>query len=555
MKRLLLLIVVLLTGCASLPTAGYPVQVDRPANLNGGVVLDPQGPTPGSTPETLVSDFLRASGAGLSGDFSVARQFLTPEAAERWNPTTELRIYQDSQNPAISSTRTGAIRVSAAASATLDNLGRYTVAAQDAILNSEYSLARNADGEWRIAVLDDGVVVPNSIFASLYNETVIYFLTADRSALVPEARWYLSAGQATYAVQGLLQGPSSWLAPAAHSALPAEARLTQRGVRVNDGVAQVDLTSDVASLPASEMIGLEAQISKTLMNLPGIQDVTITAEGAEIDIPSKIDLSSYPYATYTLAGLRDGAPVTISGGKVEATGAGAAGLGLSVLATSYAEPMTMGAGLGNEDKSLYAVPFDGSEPRLLLSGTRLVSPSEDSHGWVWSGETASNGELTAINLTTRESVTFPMSFLSGLNIRALAVSREGGRMAIVTDQKGEVQINMVAISRDVSGRPLEVGNPLRFGQSLVDISDVAWVSEVHVAVMGRQTTSSTNNIHLVGLGLPTTTLTAVDNPVSLTAGRGPDSIVVQNDLNNLYSYDGAGWRLIAENVTSPALPG
>lgn len=556
MKRILIVLMALaLAGCASLPTSGAPQQVERLSSAAGGVVLDPQGPTPGSTPETLVSDFLRAAGAGLSGDFSVARQFLTAEAAARWDPTTEVRIYQDAQNPAISSTRSGAIRVSAAAAATLDNAGRYTVAAPDAILNSEFSLVRNEKGEWRIAVLDSGVVVPNSIFTSLYSETAIYFLTPDRTSLVPEARWFLNLGQAANAVQGLLAGPSPWLAPAAHSAIPAETRLTQRGVRVSDGVAQVDLSSDIASLPPSELIAIEVQISKTLLNLPGIQEVKLTSEGADLDFPSKIDLSPYPYASYTLAGLSGGRPALVSGGEVSVTGESGAGLGLTALATSYNEPAKVGAALGNEGKSIYAVFFDGSRPQQLISGNRLVAPSIDSHGWVWSANAVSNGELNAIHLTTRATKKFSVPYLEGLNIRSIAVSREGSRMVIVTDQKGEVQMNVVALARDSGGTPTEIGVPARFGQSLVDVTDVAWVSPVRLAVVGRQSTSSANSIHIVGIGAPTTTLPAVENVADLTAGRGQDTIVIQNDAGNLYSYDGVGWRLIAEGVTSPALPG
>lgn len=559
MKRwlpLLVALMVVLAGCAGLPTSGDPEQTARPTNPDGGVILDPQGPTPGSTPENLVTDFLRASGAGLSADFTVARQFLTPEAAARWNPTTELRVYQDSQNPAISQTRNGAVRVSATAAGTLDVRGRYSVATPDAIINAEYSLVKSPEGEWRIGALDDGIVIPNSIFVSLYTETLLYFLTPDREAFVPEARWYLNSGQATYAVDGLLQGPSSWLSPGVYSALPADATLTGRGVTVSDGVAQVDLSSDVASLQGSELIALEAQVSKTLMNVPGIQSVVLTSEGAALDMPSKMDVSSYPYATYSLAGLSGGIPAQISGGDVMPISPDAVeGLSLTSIAPSYSEPATWAAALGNGGATIYGVSFVGSPAFALYEGSQLVAPSMDAHGWVWSGERTSTGELVGVHLETGEQLTFHLTWLEGLTVRDIAVSREGARMAIVTDQGGEVQINAVAIARDAAGTPREIGNPIRFGQSLVDVTDVAWVSEVRVAAVARNQGTSTSGIHLVGLGVPAVPLAAVDNLVSLTAGRGVDSIVIQNDENNLFSYDGAGWRLVTEGVTSPAFPG
>lgn len=559
MKRLIALLaalMVVLAGCAGLPTSGEPHQVDRPTNLDGGVVLDPQGPTPGSTPENLVTDFLRASGAGLSGDFSVARQFLTTEAATRWNPTTEIRVYQDSQSPAISQTRNGAIRVSASAAGTLDDRGRYSVATPDAIVNAEYSLVKNPDGEWRIAALDDGIVIPSSIFESLYSETLLYFLTPDRAALVPEARWYLNSGRATNAINGLLQGPSSWLATGVHSAIPPETSLTSRGVTITDGVARVDFSSDVASLQGTDLIAFKAQVSKTLMNVPGVQSVVLTSEGSELNVPSKMDLSSYPYAAYTLTGLRDGVPAQISGGDVVPIAPQAvAGLDLTAITPAYNEPATWAAALGNGGATIYAVSFVGSPSIALLEGSQLVAPSIDAHDWVWSAERTASDELLAVNLHTGELMAFQLSWLEGLTVRDVAVSREGTRMAIVTDQGGDVQINAVAIARDADGTPLEIGNPTRFGQSLVDVTEVSWVSEVRVAAVARNQGASASGIHIVGLGVPPVSLAAINNLVSLTSGRGVDSIVIQNDEGNLFSFDGTGWRRAAEGVTSPAYPG
>lgn len=559
MKRLVLIFMVLTTalaGCTSLPTSGEPELIARPASLDGGVVLDPQGPTPGSSPENLVTDFLRASGAGLSGDFSVARQFLTKEAAARWNPTAELRVYEDTQTPSISQTRNGAIRVSARAAGTLDGGGRYSVATPEAIINVEFSLVKNEDGEWRIATLDDGLVIPNSIFSSLYSETLLYFLTADRAALVPEVRWYLNSGQATYAINGLLEGPSTWLAIGAHSAIPPETTLTSRGVSINDGVARVDFSSDVASMRSTDLIALEAQVSKTLMNVPGVQSVVLTSEGAEMSIPSKVDLSAYPYATYTLAALRDGVPAQVSGGEVTQIDPELVdGLGLTSIAPAYSDPLTVAAALGNDGASIYAVSYVGNPTAELLKGSQLVEPSIDAHDWVWSGERVSQGEVLAVHLETGERATFQLPWLGGLTVRDIAVSREGARMVILTEQSGDVQMNAVSIARDATGTPIEIGDPVRFGQSLVEVTDVSWVSEVRLAAIARNPGSSTSSIHIVGLGTSSVSLAAVDGLVSLSSGRGIDSIVIENSQHTLFSYDGAGWRLVSDSLTSPAYPG
>ncbi|WP_164712305.1 LpqB family beta-propeller domain-containing protein [Trueperella bialowiezensis] len=528
--------------------------MSRPDSPNAGVIIDPQGPAQDSSPENLVTDFLRASGASVAGDFSVARQFLTPEAAARWNPATELRIYQDTQNPAVSQTRNGAIRVSAAAAGTLDDRGRYTSATPDAILNAEFSLVKNAEGQWRIATLDDGIMIPSSIFQSLYAETILYFLTPDRAALVPEARWYLNSSQAVSAVEGLIGGPSQWLATGAHSALPAEASLTTRGVTITDGVAHVDFSADVATLPEADRIAMEAQVSKTLMNVSGVQSVKLTSQGAELDIPEKRDLSSYPYSSYTLTGLSNGLPATVSSGTVTQISA-PEGLALTAIAPSYSDPASWAAGLGNGGQTIYNVSLSGDGASPMIQGTNLVAPSVDRHGWVWTTEREANAKMQAFHRDSGQHVVFDVSWLQGLTVRDIAVSREGARMVVVAERDGQAQMIAAAIARDTAGVPIEIGEPLRFGQSQYDVADVAWTSEVRVAALARNQGTSTSGVVTVGLGVPGAPLASADNVVAIAAGRGTDSVVIQNANNDLLSYDGAGWRVIAEDVTAPAYPG
>ncbi len=95
MRRLfaLLLALMLLAACTSLPTEG-PVNATRaPTGTNQTIGFHAAGPREGSTPEEIVQGFLTASAAGLSDDFEVARQYLSPRASELWRPLEVVRIY------------------------------------------------------------------------------------------------------------------------------------------------------------------------------------------------------------------------------------------------------------------------------------------------------------------------------------------------------------------------------------------------------------------------------------------------------------------------------
>ena len=95
MKRFiaLTLLTALLTGCAQLPTrvdikSGPELVAPEAADFSYYI---PTGPAEGATSQEIVSGFL-AAGTGPQNDYSVAREFLTDEFAQRWNPAGEVLI-------------------------------------------------------------------------------------------------------------------------------------------------------------------------------------------------------------------------------------------------------------------------------------------------------------------------------------------------------------------------------------------------------------------------------------------------------------------------------
>ncbi|MFY9262225.1 MAG: hypothetical protein GX483_01265 [Actinomycetaceae bacterium] len=559
-KRLLALLSVLtiiLAGCAGLPRAGEPQVVEKSEQYAGGVVLDPQGPAKDASAEDIVSGFMRASSAGFSDDFVVARQYLTPEAAATWNPTTQVRIYPDSQNQSVTQTRSGAYRVTVGAGGILDTAGRYTASAPDAVLTMEFSLLRDVDGQWRIAVLDDGVTMPESLFQSLFAEAPIYFLSADQTTFVPDLRWYPRADMQTALAQGIIDGPSSWLSSSVRTILPADTTLGTPTVKVDGSTAIVDLRAQHANLSESELTLLYAQFTKTYSSMPNISDIDLRLNGSVVKIPSKIDLQSYPYSAYKLLALLNGNPVTVGEDKVTPLmdAAVTQGLQLTDLAVGYTETPSWIAAIGNEGTTIYHIEIATETVATIYSGTQLVPPSVDSDAYVWTSEESGTGELVAISTSNFDVRKLSAPWLEGATIRHIAISREGARIALLVERDDSVQLLLAGIQRERDGTPIAIGDPVRYGQRLTDISDIAWVSDARLVAIGKSVSSPEGGLFSVPLGAPIASMSTVDGMVHLTAGRGDESIILETTKSELFTYDAGAWRLISTGVTAPTYPG
>src|SRR5699024_10026336 len=136
-------------GCVSLPDSGPVNAADPVPQAGSSVALLAYGPTPDATANQIVQGFLRAVAAGAGDEFAVAREYLAGPAAETWNPRAQVRVYT-ARDITYSQAEDGAVRASAVADASVDAQGRYTEASPDSVIELDFTLARTADGQWRI---------------------------------------------------------------------------------------------------------------------------------------------------------------------------------------------------------------------------------------------------------------------------------------------------------------------------------------------------------------------------------------------------------------------
>ncbi len=548
---------VVLAGCVGLPRSGRVNSVSPSKTSSGAIGFAVQPPARNATPQQIVEGFLLASRAGLDDDFAVARQYLYGDAAANWKPLARVRVYPDSQDVSTTVTESGAVRASVASRGTLSSHGTYTETANSAVLTTEFSLAKNADGQWRIVSLDDGVFLSENAFSQQFIETPLYFLAPDSNALVADLRYYPRRIFATSAMNGLLAGPSEWLASGVHTAVPTGTKLL-KSVDVVDGEATVDLSSVVLAASAKERAALLEQITRTLKASSSVRSVVLKVEGADLNVGSIQSLPTYPYGSYPVSVISGGLPANVSDNRITPL-MGDAGLkahGLSNLAISYQASRGRLAALGRGGTELIGMDSGSGSWQVLHSGKSLVQPSYDRYGWVWSAERDNAGKILVFRPGENASAHLDVSWLNGAKIRDVSVSRDGSRMVVVCEIGGEVTIRVAAIARDGAGRPTQIGDSIIIGQHLSDVTAAEWIGPSTVAVLGKTALGGERAMFSVKISGPTERLAApYEGTVSITAGHDEDSIVALTDKKTAYARDGGAWRAIVSDVTSVAYPG
>ncbi|MEZ7898321.1 MAG: LpqB family beta-propeller domain-containing protein [Flaviflexus sp.] len=553
MKKLwaLLAAVSMLAACTALPSEG-PVHATRaPSDATRNVGLHANGPSEGATPEEIVQGFLTASGAGPSNDFAVARQFLSQEASANWRPLTEVRIYSDSRVPVTTRTETQGVRLSLGSEGSLDEDGRFTSSSRDAVITTDFSLARNSDGEWRIIDLEDGLLISATLFDSQYAKSELYFLTSDSRYLVADIRWFPRNTYATSAAIELFAGPAPWLASAVHTAIPPNTTIGTRGISIDNGLATVSLSEEALSVTGYQRILFEAQVEETLTMLSNVQDVELTIDGAPWQISSGSAPSTYPFTDSRTLVLVAGQPSLFRDGTSVGLNMASTPENLHSLAMGYGEDPLM---VGISGNRLVTLPNDGTASRTLYEGPELIPPSVDIYDWVWSGRSNGGGTITVAD-PEGETIDISVPWLEDGLIDSIHVSREGARAVIVWQTETTTYLTAVAIVRDGEGRPISLGEPFELGSTIDSVTDVAWIDETTVAALATLTGSNSPAIYSIPIGGPIHTITEANGATHITAGNGEDSIIVATENGQILERSGGGWKLLLTDGSDPALAG
>ncbi len=546
----------LFAACAQIPTTG-PVErgIDEVSVPRSGYLLA-TGPTAGADQTEIVQGFLRAVSAGPEDDFSVAREYLLPDARRTWTPNERVVVHPTSGSLEFEIEDDNSVHLVMGITATLDSDGRYSQAAEGVEEEFNFTLEKNADEEWRIAEVPNVTLMSAANFDFLYRATPIYFASADQRRLISELRWFPERNQAASAAATVLAGPSPWLRDAVFKIAPTQVHLSSEAVKIEDGVAIVGLTDQVLNATMEERGVLAVEMEHTLTRLANVQAVELHSGAIPLEMPSPLpDIDREPVAPGTLMALGvddEGDPALME----FADGLFTPREGLELpdeTVHDFAVP------LGESD--LVAVATNDavlglradSDPVTLLAQEDVSSISWDRLEWLWVGSDADE-QLVAINVDG-DYQSVAADWLAGREIVEARVARDGARILVISRDSSGSSLDIAAIIRDEDGVPQSLADPLPLGGTFKNPTRAVWVDDLLVATLAESSPGADLAPYLVEIGGRVTSLPSVEDAHWLAAGKGERNLYLGATSGRIYQRDGQTWSPIAEDVRDPHFPG
>jgi hypothetical protein len=559
----------LVAACSGVPNSG-PVHQGKPITAANDyqqpdLKVLPQRPIDGETPEQIVQGFRTAS-ADFSNNHAIARLYLTPKAAETWQPGTASAILDESAEPQITPEGPATVRMVASITGKIGNDRAYAPVAAGTEVDDLYRLQK-VDGQWRIANPPNELrLQPYEVDVTFLRATV-YFLDPTQSILVP-VQEFLPVRRAdlpSELVHALLRGPTSWIAPAVRTAFPSGIQLLSP-VAIENGAATVSLSSEVLGVPEAQRQALAAQLTWTLQQLPEIGSVQVDVGRSPMDVGSiaqpmrkQLWASFDPNALSVPANgfvMRDGHLLTVSGQP----GPGPAGQGTVSLVTpaiAPGRPAAIGAsegliaGLSPDGTTLQAGSIEA--PKQVARADSFTPPSWDSLGNLWTVATSGGQQQVLVGPLGGSLAAVPNPELSGDTIVSLRVSRDGTRVAVaVQDTTGNSHLLVGLVVKNGNGIRLEGFRDAAPG--FTQVTDCAWLDANTLVGIGAQ--KGAVQVFTASVdGYQVTQLPTLANPITIAAAPGKPVLAGTSD-GTVYSYSltGGNWQL-AVNGQDPFYPG
>lgn len=537
MKKLSLLTVVLLTGCAQLPTSG-PVSSGPVVEIGGSedfAFYTPSGPELDADQTEIVSGFINAH-IGPQNDYAIAREFLTEEFSAAWNPQEEVLIR--SSSPRYEPVSENRQQVTVRTIATVDEVGEYRSLDEVEQRTLFFNLVQQ-QGEWRIDSAPNLTVVSSPVFSVVFQSYSIYFYDRGYRYLVPDVRWFpVRSSSATRMVRALLDGPSGWLEDSVRTAIPELTSLTIDSVPINDAVAEVDLSSQALAADPSMRSLMKAQIENTLTSLSTVSSIEILIDRnpQEIELVSPTQLPNSPGTPLMLS---ETSVYRINGSTaIPVAGSSTHVLRLNPTEVALSESEQTLA-LVNE-QGMHLAELESNESVLIDEQPDIISPHFDADDYLWS-VSANDG----INVYKKGQLSTLVESQSDTRID-FALSPEGSRMVEIVEVDEVRRLQIRGVIRDSDGKPRALTDPVTIRSARPQL--VSWIAESELALVEKTVTDSTV---LSVTSLLGETEVAITPPVTIegltTVGS---SVYVLSPLGEVWSRFGNSWRVLVNDGLS-----
>ena len=484
------------TGCVRMPDSGPVVETssDSGDRVDSPIFINPRPPQSGDSPAAIVKGFLDAMTA-TPIETTVARKFLTPDAASSWNPELSTIAYGDTSTPqggpVVSVTLSNADR--------LDARGAWRGPLAGGHDTLHFPMAFTDAGQWRIARAPNALIVPEAWFEQRFRQVSLYYFDPTARILVPEPV-YVPRGeqQATTLTKALLQGPDADMRGVYRSFIPPGLGVGLSVPVSADGVADIALKGDAGRQTPQAIELMLAQLAWTLRQEPSIRALRVSIGGQQLQLPGGVSAVGVDQgaefdptgarASSLLYGLRRGRLVA---GPPESLRAVNGRLGLTDYGlTSVAVNLTadLAAGVSGEGSAVLRGPVHGSEPaRQIVSGAGdLLPPAWDAADRLWLVDRA--GGRARVSYVEGDAPTvLRVPGISGRDVTAFLVSRDGSRLVASLRRPGQGDqlvvsrlrhADMGRVTGATRARPITEAT-----EDLQRIRDITWSGPTDVAVL------------------------------------------------------------------------
>jgi hypothetical protein len=541
----LLAVVLALAGCTGLPTAG-PVTAglvpgeapeEPPTQFYAGA------PTRGATPEEIVTGFVEAAISPL-GSWETARLYLSDGLAESWRP--EAGVIVDVADDRTYRVEGDAVTLTINPSATVDDHGTYTTSASGTV-ELGFRLAQRQDGEWRIVEAPDGIVLDQQNFPDVYSDHRLAYFDPTWTHLVPDVRWFPASGNtATYIVRELVDGaPSPWLAGSVASAFAQDIDLEGGAVPVDtDQVAHVALNAVASGADRTALSRMLAQLEASLTNT-GVQDVRLTIEG-QSDAVQVEPVSAAPTRPDSRAlVLRSGEFGFLAGSELTRVD----GLSDAIedmdgrIDAIAVSPDRQVAAVQQSTGIVYRVTSES--PDMFDERGGLIPPVIDPFGYIWTVPADDPDALIAWNADL-EPTAIEGGWAEATRVRAMAMSRDGSRVAALVTSGGQQLAMVASVRRDRTGRPTGLGDPIRTTVLPQPGVSVAWIEDARLGIVTGD--GETSNVIEQQVGGPADRSPAPTGTTRIEIGTQDSSVRLLAGDGLMYIRRGSSWQQTGSEV-------
>jgi hypothetical protein len=530
------LLSVVLSACVSIPTSGDVVPGD-PVTEDEAFPFAalPSGPQADSTQQEILADFMQAA-TSPEGSYEIARLFLTPGAAEEWNPNASVLIRDGGGTMA--TTTADSLEYSVLTSASVNSAGLYREDRDQATQRLTFEFAE-VDGQWRIDGLPDGTVLSRDNFEATFDPHALYFFDPSYSYLIPDLRWFPTRSNVpNRLVSALLGGQASWLQQGATlTAFPQGTQLATP-VEVRSGVATVDLTDEVAELGNLDKARILQQLQSSLGAL-SVNTVALTVRSVPLAVPDPGSSGASitpPIDTDALVRIGDDFGFATADTFSPLSGLSAQVIGVDARAATVARGQAAAALLGSG--GVYLSQIGEGDSLLVDDRADLITPSIDTWNYVWSVPATAPASVRAVGPDGARydiSSTLPTDG----SVVSLDVSRDGARVLVYLATDAGPRLKVGAILRR-DGVPTALGELIDLPVGADAPLDATWVDDRTVATLALADGSET--VTVFPIGGPEETLGRPDGGTAIVGGNGTEQLRVLATDGTILQRRASGWQ-------------